>query len=185
MRKVLAKHDAAITGTLSCFDRVLFKGHLALGDDRAMADFLQQRGILFKDFKTFVVQQAERVKGHAQAMAEQAGRPSEYLETPVRKDQRARAIAERDGITTGLVCIFRTVEPCRSFRLAYGQGRPTLRSARRKCLFLYFSFLDREFGLLHVRLQTWFPFTIHVYVNGHEWRLREEAFPAAILKAAA
>jgi hypothetical protein len=65
------------------------------------------------------------------------------------------------------------VEPCRSFRLAYGRGRPAIRPAWRKCLFLYFYFLDPHFGLLHVRLQTWFPFTIQVYVNGHEWLARQ------------
>ena len=27
----------------------------------------------------------------------------------------------------------------------------------------------RQFGLIHVRLQTWLPFTVQVYVNGHEW----------------
>ena len=173
MRKFLAKHGAAITGTLSCFDRLLFKGHLALGYDQAMANFLLQRGIPFTRFKPFVLAQAERLKTHARALAEQTGRPWEYFESPVRKDQRARAIAERDGITAGLVCVFSTVEPCRTFRLADAPGRPTLRSAWRKCLFLYFYFIDPEFGLLHVRLQTWFPFTIHVYVNGHEGLARQ------------
>jgi hypothetical protein len=36
--KFLAKHAAVTTGTLSCFDRLLFKGHLALGYDMG-ADF--------------------------------------------------------------------------------------------------------------------------------------------------
>lgn len=31
-----------------------------------------------------------------------------------------------------------------------------------------FYFVDPEFGLVHVRLQTWFPYTIQAYVNGHE-----------------
>jgi hypothetical protein len=31
MRRFLAKHAATPTGTLSCFDRLLFKGHLPLG----------------------------------------------------------------------------------------------------------------------------------------------------------
>lgn len=57
--------------------------------------------------------------------------------------------------------------------LAYGRGRPTIRPAWRKCLFLYCYVIDREFGFLHVRLQTWFPFTIHVYVNGHERLARQ------------
>ena len=26
---------------------------------------------------------------------------------------------------------------------------------------------------MHVRLQTWFPFTIQVYINGHEWLARK------------
>jgi hypothetical protein len=33
-------------------------------------------------------------------------------------------------------------------------------------------FLDRDFGLIHVKVQTWFPFRIQVYVNGHEWLAR-------------
>jgi hypothetical protein len=173
MQKFLATHAATTTGTLSCFDRLLFKGHLALGYDRAMEDFLTKRGILFKHLKAFVLEQADRIKAHAHAVADQAGRPYEYLESPVRKDQRARALAARDGIAAGLVCVFATIEPCRSFRLAYGRGRPTLRSARRKCLFLYFYYLDPTFGFVHVRLQTWFPFTIHVYMNGHEWLARQ------------
>jgi hypothetical protein len=173
MRRFLAKHMAATTGTLSCFDRLLFKGHLPLGYPHAMEEFLSHRGILFKDLKGFVLKQAERLKVHAHAVAEKTGRPYEYFESPVRKDQRARAIAVRDGITEGLVCVFGTIEPCRSFRLAYGHGRPTIRPAWRKCLFLYFYFLDREFGFCHARVQTWFPFTMQVYVNGHEWLARQ------------
>jgi hypothetical protein len=33
--------------------------------------------------------------------------------------------------------------------------------------------MDRDFGLIHVRLQTWFPLQIQVYVNGHEWLARK------------
>lgn len=54
---------------------------------------------------------------------------------------------------------------------------PSVRATRgpawRKCLFLYFYFLDREFGFCHARVQTWFPFTMQVYVNGHEWLARQ------------
>jgi hypothetical protein len=34
---------------------------------------------------------------------------------------------------------------------------------------LYFYFLDHELGLIHIRLATWFPFTVQVCVNGHSW----------------
>ena len=38
---------------------------------------------------------------------------------------------------------------------------------------LYYSYNDPEFGLMHVRIQTWFPLTIQVYVNGHDWLARQ------------
>jgi len=78
MRKFLAKHGASITGTLSCFDRLLFKGHLALGYDQAMATSLRKRGIPFTHFKPFVLAQAERLKTHARTLAARIGRPWEY-----------------------------------------------------------------------------------------------------------
>jgi hypothetical protein len=38
---------------------------------------------------------------------------------------------------------------------------------------LYFYYLDRDFGLMHVRLQTWFPFSMQVCLNGREWLARQ------------
>jgi hypothetical protein len=64
-------------------------------------------------------------------------------------------------------------EPCRTFSFRTERGKPFVASARRKCLFLYYYFMDRDFGLIHVKLQTWFPLQIQVYVNGHEWLARK------------
>jgi hypothetical protein len=33
--------------------------------------------------------------------------------------------------------------------------------------------MDPEFGLIHVKIETWFPFTVQVYVNGQEWLARK------------
>jgi hypothetical protein len=63
-------------------------------------------------------------------------------------------------------------ETCRTVKLAHGQGRPRLYFAKRPQRVLYYYFLDPQFGLIHVRLQTWLPFTVQVYVNGHEWLAR-------------
>src|SRR5262249_32656802 len=38
---------------------------------------------------------------------------------------------------------------------------------------VYFYFIHRDFGLMHVKLQTWFPLQIPVYLNGHEWLARK------------
>ena len=33
--------------------------------------------------------------------------------------------------------------------------------------------MDPDLGLIHVRVQTWFPLQIQVYLNGHEWLARK------------
>src|SRR5262249_17906350 len=80
-----------------------------------------------------------------------------------------RQLAQQAGISDGLVCVYSTMETCRTFRVRYGQSYPVLGPDLRVCLVLYFYWMDREFGLLHIKIQTWLPFTIQVYVNGHEW----------------
>jgi hypothetical protein len=168
MKSFLEKHEDKITGLMSCFDRVLFKGYLPLGWPEALERLLYENGLLIKDFKRFVSKHSDRLKEHARAMAEKTGRPYRHLAFKIRKDDEAQSIAERDGITEGLVCVFSAMESGMSFKVKYGKRRPQIVRAQRKCLCLYFYFIDRDFGLLHVRIQTWFPFMVQVCVNGHE-----------------
>jgi hypothetical protein len=138
-----------------------------------MEKLMARQGLKIKDFKKFVSSSSQRLKDHAKAVAEKSARPYRHLNRPVRKEKRAREIAERDGITEGLVCIFSAVESCQSFAVVPGEGRPRIVNAGRKCLCLYYYFLDRELGFLHVRIQTWFPFTVQIYLNGHDWLARK------------
>lgn len=173
MQSFLQQHADKIIGTLGCFDRLIFKGHLPVSYAQGMENFLNRHGVLLKNFKEFAPAQADRLKEHAQAVARQAGRPYEYLYQHCRKDELAQDIACRDGITRGLICVLATLELCPSFKMIRGEGRPRLVRSKRKCLCLYFYFLDADFGLMHVRVQTWFPMTIQVYINGHEWLARQ------------
>jgi len=173
MEKFILKHQDKIESTLSCFDRLVFHGHLPVNHCKGFEEFLSRHGILFKELKSFMTRQADRLKKHAQDVAQRAGRPYEYFGVAVRKEQLARAIAKKDGITEGLVCVFSTLEPCHTYRMAYGHGRPRILPAKRKCLTLYFYFIDRQFGLIHIRIQTWFPFTVQIYLNGHEYVTRK------------
>src|SRR4029434_10395614 len=174
MNEFIAKYADKIMGTLSCFDRVLFRGYLPLFSGAAMAAFVDSRGIERHQLKGFLLRQAALLKDHARRMDQREGRPFQYFGERVRKEELARQIAERDRIHEGLVCVFSTLEPCRSYALRW-DNRSYIQSAKRKCLFLYYYFMDSEFGLIHVRLQTWFPLQIQVYVNGREWLARKLA----------
>ncbi len=173
MQSFVQQHADKITGVLGCFDRLIFKGHLPISYAQGMENLLNRHGVLLKNFKAFAPAQAERIKEHAQALARQQGRPYEYLRQHTRKDELAQNIARRDGITQGLICVLATLELCPSFQVLPGEGRPRLVRSQRKCLCVYFYYLDADFGLLHVRVQTWFPMTIQVYLNGHDWLARQ------------
>ncbi|SRR6266545_1016990 len=173
MERFVTRHGDRIAGILSGFDRMLFRGTLrSISYVDGLDKFLSSQGVLYKDFKPYVEGLSERLKTDAIATASDAGRPYEYLASAqIRKEDRARAIAERDGITEGLVCVLSCVEPCHSFTIRRDREAKRLRlvAAERKCLYLYFYFLDPDFGLMHVRLQTWLPLTIQVCVNGRAW----------------
>jgi len=173
VQSFVAKHADKITGVLSCFDRLIFKGYLPFSHPKGMEAFLGQQNILLKDFRTFALKHSAALKEHARTLAEQAGRPYLPLHKRIRKEDRARQMIRAEGLTEGLVCVFAVQESCASFRIAYGQGRPRLRTIYPRCLVLYFYYLDPVCGLLHVRLPTWFPFTLQVYLNGHEWLARQ------------
>jgi hypothetical protein len=78
MKEFIEKHQDQIQGVLSCFDRMLFRGYLPIMSGWRMAQFFNSSGIRFRELKTFLVQNAERVKRHAMIIAEQEGRPYVY-----------------------------------------------------------------------------------------------------------
>ena len=134
MNEFVRKHEGRIHGVLSCFDRMLFRGYLPIMSGWSMAQLLKAHDIDSASVKPFLLSNAERVKAHAMALSRKHGRPFEYLGAKLRKEDAARKVAERDGITDGLVCIFSAVEPCRTFSLRFTTGQPYVHSAKRKCL---------------------------------------------------
>jgi hypothetical protein len=171
LSRFITKFTGLIVAVLSCFDRVIFKGHLALAAPRELESFvdcvLKVRRSEF--MKTIAPRYSDRLIEHAQKWAEKSGRTYEYRTGQFRKDQWAQDLIRDQGISEGLVGILCTQETCPSFALVPGPQRPRFVSRNRQQRVLYYYFLDPDFGLIHVRLQTWLPFTVQVYVNGHEW----------------
>ena len=38
-----------------------------------------------------------------------------------------------------------------------------------KCKHYYFYYNDEEFGLMYLKIQTWFPYNVQIYINGREY----------------
>jgi hypothetical protein len=138
--------------------------------------FLTHAGVRLLDFKGFAVATSERVKAAALAEATRRGRPVRYLESPkTSKEDLARHLLQEFPLRKpGLVCVLTAVEPCMSFEYHRSQDPKErgLRPRPRKCLHLYKYYLHPTFGFLNVRIQTWFPFSIQICLNGREWLAR-------------
>ena len=78
MDQFIAKHADKLQGSLSCFDRVLFRGYLPFFSGYAMASSLETRKVHRRDVKRFVLTQAYRLKDHARQMAAREGRPLHF-----------------------------------------------------------------------------------------------------------
>jgi hypothetical protein len=170
MNDFLKKFAHVIIGTLSCFDRVIFKGHLPFGGDDHLNAFVDQvLKIRRKDFIPMLEKLSAKLVDHAKALAEAAGRPYEYHQGKFRKEAYIQNLLRENRVTEGLVAVLCCQETCRTVRLRYGDKRPSLHFAYRPQRVLYYYRIDPEFGLMYVRIQTWFPYTMQVYVNGHDW----------------
>jgi hypothetical protein len=173
MERFTTRHIDRIAGILTGFDRMRFRGTLrSINYVEGFQKWLNARHVLLKDFAPFAEGLSKELIDHAQRMATAAGRPFETLSSwKIAKEDRARAIARRDGIRDGLIAIFACVESCHTFTVRGDRATKRLRVVAKegRCTHLYFYYWDHDFGLMHVRLQTWLPFTIHVNVNGREW----------------
>jgi len=177
MEQFIARYQDEIAGVLSGFDRLVFRGTLRwIAHVGGLKGYLFANDVLLKDFGAHAEYVSETLKTASQAEARRLHRPVKYLSSSaVSKEAIARAIATKDGMTNGLVCVLTCVEPCWSFDVY--RNRTThqidLVPRWRKCLFLYHYWMDPELGFLNARIQTWFPFPIQVCVNGREWLARQ------------
>ena len=173
MERFVTRHTDRIAGILTGFDRMRFRGTLrSISNVKGLQIWLGQRHVLLKDFGRFAEGLSAELTAHAHALAEERSRPFEYLPSwKIRKEDRARTIRARDGIQDGLIAIFSCVEGCRSFGVRGNRQTKRLEvvSQERRCAHLYFYYWDHDFGLMHVRVQTWLPFTIQICINGREW----------------
>ncbi len=176
MNALVPKNADHVIGVLSGWDRLVFRGTLRmLAYAGGMAAYLSRIGTLLKDFGDHAQAMTDQLIQASLKRAEAAGRPVHYLRSPsVRKDDYARRIAREDGVAEGLICALTCVEPCRSFEIYRNRGKKILEivARNRKCKFLYHYWIDRRFGFMSARVQTWFPFSLQVCINGREWLAR-------------
>lgn len=177
MHRFLQQHAADVTGVLSGFDRLRFRGTLRLiANSRGLMSLMAHLGVRVKDFKPFALGVTARIRAAVEQVAASAGRPLIYLKGWAHdKEALARELVTRDRIEQGLIGVFGCVEGCKSFDLRSDKtkGWLVVEPAPRKCQHYYFYYLHERFGLMHLRLQSWLPLNVWVCLNGREWLARD------------
>ena len=177
MNEFIAKYQNELNGVLTGFDRLVLRGCLrSLVYAQGMDKCRTLNGVLLKDFGRYAEKASARLEEASLAEARQMGRPIEYLRSSrTDKDALARKIAEREGIRSGLVAVLRSIEPCASFEVCRNRNirQLELKGRQRKCMHLYHYQIHPEFGWMNARVQTWFPFSVQICLNGREWLYRQ------------
>jgi hypothetical protein len=177
MRSFLNRFTGLVSGVLSGLDRLFLRGTLrGISYPKGLKSFLWVQQILLKDFGTYSRRATERLIDASLRQARDQGREIRYLNSSqCRKEDIAREIAARDHIKEGLICVLRSIDPCKSFEVRKNPqlGKLELRYRQRKCVHLYQYQIHPVFGFMHARIQTWFPFYVSVCINGREWLARQ------------
>ncbi len=177
MNSFIQRHRDLVIGQLNGWDRLRFRGSKRLlCTVGGMMSYLWQIRVLNKDFKDYAMAVTEQLRNATVQVAESIGQKVHYLaSSSLDKEHKARSIARQRGVREGLIAIFSATEPCMSYHMHRNRETKTLdlEFSPSKCLHYYHYYQHPKLGFLHVRLQTWFPFTMHICINGREWLARQ------------
>jgi hypothetical protein len=182
MQQFIEKFRDQISGVLSGFDRLIFRGSLRRLNyahydkglravvSQGMEQYLCLNRILFKDYRDHVTRIREQLKEVSLEPLKKQGVPVEFVQDPkIDKDKLAREFAAKHPDRRGTVCVISTMEVSPTFE---HRGTHIIRRAR-PCPVLYHYQIHPEVGWMHARIQTWFPFNIQIAMNGREWLARQ------------
>jgi hypothetical protein len=170
------RYDDRLAGVLSCYDRIVVTGTLpTVCYADGMTRFLYARGIRIFDYPAFAMELRESVRQAATRLSAAAGVEIEHIaRSHIRKEAVVAKVLERRGDHPGLVHIISAMEACNAYKPWHDKTthKTYLRPDSGKCLHYYFYFMDRELGLVYLRVPTWAPFRLQFYCNGHSWLAR-------------
>jgi len=170
MKAFLRYFGTFVLGVLYGFDRIRFKGtkrKLAYPD--GIARFCYGNQVQYKNFVTYAKDITSTLTHALETPAKNAGIYRYLNSSLVRPEEVALEIAAQHSPRPGLIAVLGRVEPCQIIVMRGKKGLLEPRIEVGKCLHYYHYYWDEDFGLRYTRLQTWFPFTMHIGINGRDW----------------
>ena len=169
MELLTDRYKENIVGILSCFDRILIKGTLPEACyAEGMARHMTRKNIMLFGYTKYVEPFREKLRLNAEQLAVTNGLKIEFVRNhTARKEDIVKK--HFDGKKKGLVYILSAMEACNIYIPWHDKltHRTFLKGTKGKCLHYYFYFNDPDIGFGYVRVPTWCPFQLQVYLNGH------------------
>lgn len=170
MKAFLKRFQSLVLFVLSGFDRLRFCGESRLLNHAlGVQSYCHQRRVLFKDFPAHAEALTKTLRD--QTLAGLGSVPRKCLDSPdIDKEAVALALAQEHGLTSGRIALISCQEAGLTYRLRRnGSGLIEPRKEKTRCVHYYHYFLHEQFGLCYVRIQSWFPFSVRVGLNGRRW----------------
>ena len=170
---IIQQNKEKINGILETFDRMIINGYLLnLCNYRQFLFYLIQNNVQLKDFNNFALQQTNSLCTNIEEYIKENNVELKYLSSgKISKDDLARQEFEKSNNKVGLISAFSVVELCNTMTVAPNHQTKKLEVTSRstKCKHYYFYFNDEEFGWMFLKIQTWFPYNVQIYINGREY----------------
>jgi hypothetical protein len=135
-----------------------------------MTSYLYSKGVKIFDYPKFAEPFKEEIRANAEQTAKDNGKEIEFVaKTHIRKEDLVKKVLDKRGTGCGLVHIISAMEACGSYKPWHDKrsGKTFLKGAQGKCLHYYFYFIGPYLGYGYIRVPTWCPFKLQVYINGH------------------
>ena len=170
---IIQQNEGKINGILETFDRMIVNGYLLnLCNYRQFLYYLIQNNVQLKDFNKFALSQTDSLCSHIEDYVKENNVEIKYLSSgKINKDDIAREEFDKNINKTGIISAFSVVELCNTMTVAPNRETQKLEVTSRptKCKHYYFYYNDEEFGWMFLKIQTWFPYNVQIYINGREY----------------
>jgi len=176
-KSFMDQFGSLIKSALGGWDRLRFHASLRpLFSPKWMRTYLCAAKVRLVDFAQHAQSLTHRLLQEGQKLAATAQRPYHFLRSSkISKEQFIEDIAQSDRIQSGLIAVLGAVEPCLAMTVRGARDRRWLQPVleQRKCLHLYYYYEHPVVGRCHVRLQSWYPFSVDVCLNGRLWLAKQ------------
>ena len=171
MELLTETYKSKIACVLSCYDRLILSGTLPeISFSQGMTNYMYQNEVKIFDYPKFAEPFKEAIRANAERISKEQGVEIEFIrKAGVRKESIILDKINKRGNHPGIVHILSVMEACNTYKPWHDKttGKTFLKPDISKCLHYYFYFIDEQVGLGYVRVPTWCPFRLQVYVNGH------------------